>query len=281
MQTNLSRTAMPLLAGLILSGCDLSRFAGGEQEATFRAQITGLSQRVYQLRLDAAGLPGKEDAADLAQLETGASRIAAEISTMLAQADPLRKPQLELINKHWLITTRHLREYHLREQSYKTFLQQRATLNTQLAVFTDGIDKLAVMVVQARAKPEVVYRTTGMLYINERMQHSITLLTDRSNDTPLLMERFSRDLLLLKSYLTDLRAEFGKMGNKRQAKPLLEQLQRLQDEFIRNGLLMDEVMQTSSDYLDFIERHNNLQEQLAQMSEYLEQLQNPTQQAGT
>lgn len=280
MYQHVRATTLGMLTGMLLSGCDIHNVFGDATQAQFREQLCDLNSRVYEVRLDTEALLS-EDQPDLEQLTTAAQEISDAMGGLLQKPDPLRRPQLDKLLQHWQIVTRHVQELRLRVTAYQTFLQQRAALSTQLAVLTDSIDRLAALVVQSKLSTEMVYRSTGMLYINERMQHSLTQLTERPSDTPLIADRFTRDILLLKRHLSDLREELAKSRNQRRSKPLQEQVDKLSTDIIRNGPLIEQVLDSSNEYLDFLERHSKLQDLLEQTTQMLEQLGEPPAQAKT
>jgi hypothetical protein len=269
-----------LLTAALLTACDIRNFFGDTTQAQFREQRCELNSRVYAVRLDTEALLSEEQP-DLAQLTTAVQEINEALGALLQKPDPLQQPQLEKLAQHWQIVSRHVQELRLRVLAYQRFLQQRAVLSTQLAVLTDGIDRLAALVVQSKLSTEMVYRSTAMLYINERMQHSLTQLTERPSDTPIIADRFTRDTLLLKRHLGDLREELAKSRNQRRTKVLQEQVDKVITEVIRNGPLIEQVLDSSSDYLDFLERHGKLQELLEQTTQLLEELDEPVEQAKT
>lgn len=266
--------ALCLLGGTFLTGCEFRDLLGNGKQTRFHEQLCSLNTHVYELRLDTEELLG-DDLPDVAQLTTAVQAISDALAELMQKPDPLLRPQLEKLLQHWQIVSHHVQELNLHVAGYQTFLQQRATLSTQLAVFTDSIDRLAALVVQSKASSEMVYRSTGMLYINERMQHSLTQLTERPGDTPLIADRFTRDTLLLKRYLTDMREELAAARNKRRVKPMQEQVDKLMTDVIRNGPLIEQVLDASNDYLDFLERHSKLQSLLEQTTQMLEQLARP------
>ncbi len=272
--------ALCLLGSALLAGCDIPDLFGNHKQAQFREQLCNLNTRVYELRLDTEDLLS-DDQPDIAQLTTAVQATGDALTELMLKPDPLLRPQLEKLLQHWQIVSRHVQELNLHVTAYQTFLQQRATLSTQLAVFTDSIDRLAALVVQSKTSTEMVYRSTGMLYINERMQHSLTQLTERPGDTPLIADRFTRDTLLLKRYLMDMREELAAARNKRRVKPMQEQLDKLLTDVIRNGPLIEQVLDSSNDYLDFLERHSKLQSLLEQTTQMLEQLSRPVEVANS
>ncbi len=273
-------TTVCMLTGTLLAGCDMGNWFGSTSQAQFREQLCNLNSRVYEVRLDTETLLS-EDQPDLAQLTNAVQEIGDAMGQLLQKTDPLQRPQLEKLIQHWQIVSRHVQELRLRVLAYQSFLQQRAALSTQLAVLTDSIDRLAAMVVQSKSSAEMVYRSTGMLYVNERMQHSLTQLTERPGDTPLIADRFTRDVLLLKRHLSDLREELRKSRNQRRSKPIQEHVDKLLTDVIRNGPMIEHVLDSSTDYLDFLERHSKLQSLLEQTTQMLEQLGEPPAQAKT
>lgn len=273
-------TTLCVLIGMLLTGCDIHNLFGDTNQTHFREQLCELNAHVYEVRLDTEALTN-EDQPDLEQLTTAVQEISDAMGGLMQKPDPLRRPQIEKLLQHWHIVSRHVQELRLRVTAYQTFLQQRAALSTQLAVLTDSIDRLAAQVVQSKLSAEMVYRSTAMLYINERMQHSLTQLTERPSETPLIADRFTRDILLLKRHLGDLREELAKSRNQRRTKSLQDQVSKLLTDVIRNGPLIEQVLDSSSDYLDFLERHSKLQELLEQTTLMLEQLGEPPAQAKT
>lgn len=278
---SLARAAVFCLAvGVTLSGCDLSHLFSDNPDVQFHEQYNVLQQRLYDMRLDMEHLPAR-DSSDLQDLATNAGQVTMAINDMLRHPDPLRKAPLEKLLAQWQSIERHLQELQLHEQNYQAFMQQRAAVNTQLAVLTDSIDRLAAAVVQARLSAEIVYRTTGLLYINERMQHSLVLLMDDSDNGMVIMDRFGRDTMVFKQTLAGIYAEVAKLRPQRRYKTLLDQIENLQREFTRQGPLLEQVTDGITDYLDFLDRHDKVQEQLEQAAQLLEQLRNPAAQSTT
>lgn len=280
MSARLRTAILSIVISCTLSGCDVTHLFGNNPESQFHEQFAGLQQRMYEMRLDMQHLPAK-DSSDMQDLKDSAGQILQGIADMLHNPDPIRKAPLEKMQAQWQSIERHIQELQLHEQSYQAFMQQRAAVNTQLAVLTDSIDRLAGSVVQAKMPAEIVYRTTGLLYINERMQHSLVLLMDDSDNGMVIMDRFGRDTLVFKQTLASIYADVSKLRPSRRYKPLLEQIENLQREFARQGPLLDQVTEGISDYLDFLDRHNKVQEQVEQAMQSLDQLRSPATQSTT
>ncbi|MBI3561957.1 MAG: hypothetical protein HY080_09620 [Gammaproteobacteria bacterium] len=262
------------VSGVLLSGCDISRLFNSNTEQQFQLQVFEVSQQVYELRLETQVLPGK-DGSDLSEIVADANEISEHLSKLIRNPDPLRQPQQDQLLQYWQGVSRHAQELKLRETMYQTFLQQRATLSTQLAVLTDGIDKLAAALVQAKLPGDMIYQGTGMLYVNERMQYTLAQLSEQPSNTPLILDRLTRDVLLMKRYLGDLRDRLTKTRQPQRIKPIAAQVEKLLREFVSNGPLIEQVLENSSNYLDFLERHAKLQEMLEHTSEQLDQLREP------
>jgi hypothetical protein len=120
-----------------------------------------------------------------------------------------------------------------------------------------------------------------MLYVNERMQHSLIQLTERPADSPVVVDRFSRDVQLLKRNLGEIRENLGKSTRPRRNRAMLEQVDKLYNEVIRSGPLIEQVMEGSADYLDFLQQHARLQELLEQATQLLDKLDAPPEQVKT
>jgi hypothetical protein len=261
------RVITVFISGLLLSACDLQSLTESGRQATTKAQLYHLSASVNQMRVDAQLLLEKDNTS-MTEVNTQA-RVIGGILDEFEQATT-DKSVVQAYKKQWQTISAHLRELNTREQKYQTFLRQRAVTSKNLAVLTNSLDKFALATMSDKVAPDLIYLATGVMFLNERMQHSLTLLLLRTGDGALSLDRFVRDARSMKVNLNEMHAMVSKDARlKSPGKPLLGQIESLRLEYNQTWPVIAELLGLAPEYLDFVERTEKLQELLAHMDESL------------
>ncbi len=261
------RVMAVFISSLLLSACDLQTLTESGRQAITKTHLYRLSASVNQLRVDAQ-LVLEKDNISMAEVSTQVLAVGVLLDEF--EQASTEKPFVQGYKKQWQTIAAHVRELNPREQKYQAFLRQRAMTSKNLAVLTDSLDKFATATVSGKISPELIYMATGALFLNERMQHSLTLLLLRTGDGALSLDRFERDARSLKLNLDEMHAFIIKDTHKKSpTKYLLGQIEMLRLEYKQILPTVAELLELAPEYQDFVERIEKLQELLAQMDEQL------------
>ena len=253
------------ISSLLLSACDLPVFTEAGRQALTKTHLYRLSATVNQLRVDALLLLDKDNVT-MAEV-SGQTQVIGELLDEFAQASK-DNTLMQSYKKQWQTITAHVRELNPREQKYQAFLRLRAVTSKNLAVLNGGLDKFARATVTGKISPELIYMASGALFLNERMQHSLTLLLLRTGDGAMILDRFELDARSLKLNLNEMQTYIVKDTQKKSpAKQLLGQIEMLRLEYNQALPAVVELLELAPEYLDFVERTEKLQELLGQLDE--------------
>lgn len=253
------------ISSVLLNACDLQTATESGRQAITTTHLYRLSAGVNQLRVDAQ-LVLEKDSINMAEMSAQVLAVAGLLNEF--EQAGTEKPLVQAYKKQWQTIAAHVRELNPREQKYQAFLRQHALTSKNLAVLADSLAKFAAATVSGKISPELIYTATGALFLNERMQHSLTLILLRTGDDALLLDRFEGDARALKLNLNEMQALVVKATSKKSpSKQLLGQIEMLRIEYNQGLPAVAELLELAPEYLDFVERIEKLQELMAQMDE--------------